>query len=153
MKHYGSEIEILDAKRMRYLELYILGIAVFVVLSVTRFFFRLGGLNTQPIGIAVLLGLILSLGAISLSTIQSSIFWKRVKQDAVLMNALNNELIQMLELRSWKAAYLGAVGTTLFFGIVSVFYPVSDPMLMALTSIIAGAGAYQATFYYLYRSS
>jgi hypothetical protein len=148
-----SKIEFLDAKRMRYLELYILGVGVFVALSITRFFFRLGDLNSKPIGIAVLVGLILSLGLISLSTIQTSLFWKKVKQEPLLMGALNNELIQALALRSWKAAYLGAGGTALFFGVVSIFYPVSDPMLMALTSIIAGAGAYQATFYFLYRAS
>jgi hypothetical protein len=149
----SSEIEILDAKRMRHLEIYILGVGVFIALSVTRYFFRLGGLNSQPIGVAVLVGLIISLGVISLSTVLSAHFWNRVKYDPTLMDALNNELIQVLQLKSWKAAYLGAVGTTLFFAVVTFFYPVSDPMLMALTSIIAGAGAYQATFYFLYRAS
>jgi hypothetical protein len=134
----SSEIEILDAKRMRHLEIYILGVGVFIALSVTRYFFRLGGLNSQPIGVAVLVGLIISLGVISLSTILSAQFWNRVKYDPTMMDALNNELIQVLQLKSWKAAYLGAVGTTLFFAVVTFFYPVSDPMLMALTSIIAG---------------
>jgi hypothetical protein len=149
----GSEIEILDVKRMRHLELYIIGVGFFIALSITRYFFRLGGLNTKPIGIAVLIGMVLSLGAISLSTLQSARFWNRVKLDPSLVDALNNELIQALQLRSWKAAYLGAVGTTLFFALVGFFYPISDPMLMALTSIIAGAGAYQATFYFMYRAA
>jgi hypothetical protein len=149
----SSEIEILDAKRMRHLEIYILGVGIFIALSVTRYFFRLGGLNAQPIGVAVLVGLIISLGVIGLSAILSAQFWKRVKYDPELMDALNNELIQALQLKSWKAAYLGAVGATMFFAVVGLFYPVSDPMLMALTSIIAGAGAYQATFYFLYRAS
>jgi hypothetical protein len=149
----SSEIEILDAKRMRHLEIYILGVGIFIALSVTRYFFRLGGLNAEPIGVVVLVGLIISLGVISLSSILSAQFWKRVRHDPELMEALNNELIQVLQLKSWKAAYLGAVGATMFFAIVGFFYPVSDPMLMALTAIIAGAGAYQATFYFLYRAS
>ena len=153
MKNKGLEPEVLDAKRMRHLELYIISVGVFIALSITRYFFRLSGLNSQPIGVAVLAGLIISLGAISLSTLLSARFWNRVKQVPSLMDILNNELIQALQLKSWKAAYLGAVGTTLFFAVVTFFYPVSDPMLMALTSIIAGAGAYQATFYFLYRSS
>lgn len=153
MNSKGSEIEILDVKRMRHLELYIIGVVFFIALSITRYFFRLGGLNTKPIGIAVLIGMVLSLGAISLSTLQSARFWNRVKLDPSLVDALNNELIQALQLRSWKAAYLGAVGTTLFFALVGFFYPISDPMLMALTSIIAGAGAYQATFYFMYRAA
>ena len=149
----SSEIEILDAKRMRTLELYLIGVGVFVVLSVVRFFFRLGELNTQPKGIAVLVGLIVSLTLITWSTIRSANLKRAIKDDPLLTDALNNELIQTLELKSWKAAYLGAVGVTVFFAVAGFFYPVSDPMLMALTSIIAGAGAYHATFYFLYRSS
>ena len=149
----SSEIEILDAKRMRTLELYLIGVGVFVVLSIVRFFFRLGELNTQPKGIAVLVGLIVSLTLITWSTIRSANLKRAIKDDPLLTDALNNELIQALELKSWKAAYLGAVGVTVFFAVAGFFYPVSDPMLMALTSIIAGAGAYQATFYFLYRSS
>jgi hypothetical protein len=153
VKNKGSELEVLDAKRMRHLELYIIGVGVFIALSITRYLFRLGGLNNQPIGIAVLIGMILSLAVISFSTFKSARFWNRVKHNPLLMNALNNELIQALQLKSWKAAYLGAVGITLFFALVGFIYPVSDPMLMALTSIIAGAGAYQATFYFLYRAA
>jgi len=148
-----SEIEILDKKRMRYLELFVSGVAVFILLSITRFFFRLGGLNSRPIGKAVLLGLILSLILIALSTIRSAILWRTIKDNTHLMDALHNELVQSLEVRSWKAAFIGAVGTTFFFAIASSFYPVCDPVLTALTSAIAGAGAHQATFYFVYRSS
>jgi hypothetical protein len=153
MEYKQSEIEILDSKRMRSLELYIIGVGVFLVLSVTRYFFRLGHLNARPIGIAVLAGLILSLGLIGLSTIQMAAFRKRIKDEPALMDALNNELVQALECKSWKAAYFGAIGTTIFFAVVWFFYPVCDPILVALTSIIAGAGVYHATFYVQYRSS
>ncbi len=148
-----SEIENLDKKRMRHLELYIVGVVVFIILSIARFFFRLGGLNSQPIGTVVLSGLFLSLIFIALSTIRSAILWRTIKDNPALMDALHNEWIQALEVKSWKAAYLGAVGTTFFFAIASSFYPVYDPVLTALTSVIAGAGAHQATFYFEYRSS
>jgi len=153
MNQEASDVEILDRKRMHTLELYLIGVAVFIVLSVTRFFFRLGELNSQPIGIAVFTGLILSLALISVSTIQSETLKRRINQDPALREALNNEFVQALERHSWKAAYLGAVGTTIFFAVARFFYPVSDPVLTALTAIIAGAGAYQATFYFRYRAS
>jgi hypothetical protein len=110
-------------------------------------------LNSQPIGIAVLIGLILSILLLALSVTGSALLEKTIKDDPLLREALHNELIQALEVQSWKAAYLGAVGTTIFFAVVWFFYPVSDPVLVALTAIIAGAGAYQATFYFKYRSS
>ena len=148
-----SEIENLDKKRLRNLELYITGVAVFVLLSITRFFFRGAGLNSQPIGKVVLIGLILSLILIALGTMRSAILWRMIKDEPHLMEAMNDEWVQALEVRSWKAAFLGAVGTTFFFAIASSFYPVCDPVLTALTSGIAGAGAHQATFYFAYRSS
>jgi hypothetical protein len=148
-----SEIETLDSRRMRYLELYLIGVGIFLVLSVTRYFFRLGNLNARPIGIAVLVGLILSLGLIGFSTIQTAAFRRKIKGDPALMDALNNELVQALERKSWKAAYFGAIGAIVFFAVVWFLYPVSDPVLVALTSIIAGAGAYHAMFYVQYRSS
>jgi hypothetical protein len=147
------DIESLDKRRMRYLELYLIGFVPFIMLSVTRFFFRLGGLNSQPIGIAVLVGLILSVLLLALSVIGSALLERTIKDNPSLKEALHNELIQALEVQSWKAAYLGAVGATIFFAMVWFIYPVSDPVLVALTAIIAGAGAYQATFYFKYRSS
>jgi hypothetical protein len=147
------EIEMLDKRRMRYLEWYLIGLVPFTILSVTRFFFRLGELNSQPIGRAVFIGLILSLLLMAISSIGSVILWRAIKNEPSLKDALHNELVQSLEAQSWKAAYFGAVGTTIFFAAVWFFYPISDPVLVALTSIIAGAGAYQATFYFKYRSS
>jgi hypothetical protein len=149
----STEIELLDERRMRYLRWYLIGFLPFLILSVTRFFFRRGGLNSQPIGIAVLVGLLLSLMVIAISTVASAVLGLTIKDDPALKEALDNEYIRALEVKSWRAAYLGAVATTVFFAVAWFFYPVSDPVMVALTSIITGAGAYQATFYMNYRSS
>lgn len=148
-----SDIEMLDKKRMQYLELYLIGFTAFIILSITRFFFRLGGLNSHPIGTAVLIGLMISLLLLSISTLGSMLLGRKIKDNPDLKEALNNELIQSIEVRSWKAAYCGAVAATTFFAAAWFFYPVCDPVMVALTSIITGAGAYQATFYFQYRLS
>ncbi|MGB2897023.1 MAG: hypothetical protein WBB65_12755 [Anaerolineales bacterium] len=147
------DIEMLDKKRMQYLELYLIGFAAFIILSVTRFFFRLGGLNSHPIGTAVLIGLMISLLLLAISTLGSTLLGIKIKGNPDLKEALYNELIQSIEVHSWKAAYCGAVATTIFFAAAWFFYPVCDPVMVALTSIITGAGAYQATFYFKYRLS
>jgi len=149
----NSKIESLDRDRMRCLEWYLVGAVCFITLSVTRFFFRLKDLNTQPIGQAVLIGLLLSLLLLVFCTLKSARLGNKIKQDPLLKEALYNELIETLELQSWKAAYLGAIGTTMFFAIAWFFYPICDPVMVALTSIITGAGAYQAAFYLKYRAS
>jgi hypothetical protein len=148
----NTKIETLDRKRMRYLEWYLIGFGVFLALSITRFFFRGGGLNSQPIGTAVFIGLLVSLADVAVSTLGLALLGREIKADPSLRDALYNELVQSLETLSWKAAYISAIGTTSFFAAVSFFYPVCDPVLVALTSIIAGAGAYQAMFYFKYRS-
>ena len=149
----NSDIETLDKRRMRYLEWYLIAFVPFIILSLTRFFFRLGGLNSQPIGRVVLIGLILSLLLLAASTIGSAHLARRIKNEPSLKEALHNELVRSLEVQSWKAAYVGAVGTTIFFAVAWFFYPISDPVMVALTSLIVGASAYQATFYFKYRSS
>ena len=149
----NPEIESLDKQRMRYMELTLIGIAAALILSVIRFFFRLRDLNAQPIGIAVLVALILSVLLMTLSTLGSARLGRKIRKDPALEEALNNELVQSLEVQSWRAAFLGAIATTVFFAITYFFYPVCDPVMVALTSIIAGLGAYQGTFYIKYRSS
>jgi len=148
-----SDIERLDKKRMSFLALYLVGFVIFIILSVTRYFFRLRGLNTQPIGIAVLIGLLLSLLVLGISTIGSLLLGRKIKRDPLLKEALYNEMVRSLEVQSWRAAYFGAAATTVFFAVTWSFYPVCDPMMVALTSIIAGLAAYQATFYFKYRSA
>ena len=148
-----SNIEAADKRRVRFLKCYLIGLVPFLVLSLTRFFFRQGGLNARPIGVAVLIGMLLSLLVLAISTIGSAMLGRTIKDDPSLKEALNDELVTALEAQSWKAAFLGAVASTVFFALVWFVYPVSDPVLIALTSVITGAGAYRANFYFRYTSS
>jgi uncharacterized membrane protein (DUF485 family) len=148
----NQDIESLDRQRMRYMQLHLIGVAVAFILSLIRYYFRAGNLNQKPVGYAVLAGLFFSVLLMAFSTFKTAFFWRRIRNYPKVQNALNDEMVQNLEIQSWKAAFLGAVGTTLFFAVSSFFYPVCDPMLTALTSIIAGAGAYHASFYFRYRT-
>lgn len=148
----NAEIETLEKRRIRNLAWFLIGSVVFITLSVTRFFFRLSDLNSRPAGWLVLAGLILSLLVLLGCTAESYRIGKRLHEEPSLKEALNNELIRMIEVQSWKAAYLGAIGTTVFFAFVWFFYPVCDPVMVALTSIVSGAACYQGNVYFTYRS-
>lgn len=148
-----SEIERLDRMRMRYLEWYLIGIIIFLILFLLRYFFRLRGLNAQPIGIAVLAGLFLCVGLIAFSTYKSAILARVIKGDPLLEEALYNEMVQSLETQSWKAAFIGSIAATSFFAVIEFIYPICDLVLVALTSMIVGFGVNRATFYFKYRSS
>jgi hypothetical protein len=149
----NADVELLDRKRMTYLKWYLIGFAVFMVLMLTRHFFRRDGLNSQPVGKAVLVGLFLTLLLQVVCLVGSALLERDIHRDPRLEAALNNELVKSLMTQSWVAAYIGCAGMTLFFAITSSFYPICDPVSISLSSIIAGAGASRAYFYFRYKMS
>jgi divalent metal cation (Fe/Co/Zn/Cd) transporter len=148
----NPEIELLDRKWMNNLAWSLLGSTVFIVLSVARFFLRQSGLNSEPIGQVVLAGLLISLLILVASTIESYRLGRKLREEPFLAEALHNELIRTIETQSWKAAFLGAITVTVFFAVVWFFYPVCDPIMVALTSIVTGSACYQGNIYFKYRS-
>lgn len=148
-----TDIEFLDQQRMKFLRWYLSGFTIFMVLMLTRHFFRLGGLNSQPIGMAVFIGLVSTLLLQVICVIRSALLEREIHQDPRLEAALHNELVKSLETQSWKPAYLGAAGMTLFFAITCSFYPLCDPVTISLAAIVMGAGANRANFYFRYKMS
>jgi hypothetical protein len=146
-------IERIDQQRMSYLKWYLIGFALFMVLMLTRHFFRMDGLNSQPVGIAVLIGLICTLLMQIVFLVRSTLLEKDIRKNPLIQSALNNELVKSLEVQAWIAAYIGSAGMTIFFAITWFFYPICDPVTIALASIATGAGANRAFFYFRYKSS
>jgi hypothetical protein len=149
----NSDIEFLDQKRMTFLKWYLIGFGISMLLMLTRHFFRMDGLNSQPIGIAVLIGVVVTLLLQAICLVRSALLERDIHQDPRLEAALHNELVKSLITQSWMAAYVGSAGMTLFFAITSSFYPICDPLTISLTSIVAGAGASRAYFYFRYKMS
>ncbi|HEY69161.1 MAG TPA: hypothetical protein G4O08_01110 [Anaerolineae bacterium] len=149
----NEEIERLDRQRMKNLQWHLVGLGSTILLMLARHFLRSNELNDQPIGYAVLGLLVLSLVVNAATAIGIVSIGNRVRQDPALSEALYNELVQSLEASSWRAAYWGAVGMAALFAVTWFFYPVCDPVAIALTSILGGAFAYQASFYFRYRAS
>jgi hypothetical protein len=149
----STDIEFLDQQRMKFLKWYLIGFAIFMILMLTRHFFRLGGLNQRPIGSVVLIGLFLTLILQVVCVTRSALLERDIHRDPRLEAALNNELVKSLVTQSWIAAYVGASATSLFFAITWSFYPICDPVTIALSTIIVGAGASRACFYFRYKTA
>ena len=137
---------------MAYLKWYLIGFGVCLTTMLTRHFCRRSGLNSQPVGHAVLVGAVAALALQVFCVIKSALLERVVRQDPHLEAALNNELVKSLTTQSWIAAYMGTAAMTLFFAITSSFYPICDPVSISLTSIVAGAGASRAYFYFRYKA-
>jgi hypothetical protein len=148
----NTDIEYFDQKRMVWLKWYLIGFIICLTLMLTRHFFRLSGLNSQPIGTAVLIGAIITLLIQIISVIKAALLEREINGQPHLKAALNNELVKSLTTESWVAAYIGACGMTLFFAISSSFYPICDPVTISLTSIVTGAGASRVYFYIKYKT-
>jgi len=147
-----TRIEQIDRERLRYLGWYVVSFSVFIVLSLVRFFFRTSGLNQEPIGIAVLVGMCVALvGVFACVFMQANVAWK-IRKDEKTKAAFNNEVLRLLDAKAWRAAFVASSATVLFFAIASSFYPVCDTVMIALTTIAAGAGAQRAAYYFMYRS-
>jgi len=148
-----TEIERLDRLRLRYLGAYLSFSGVALVLFLVRFFFYAYGLNGSPAGMAVLIGLFVTVPASGLCVLGQGLLWARIRKDPRLKEALDDELLRAIEAQAWKAAYVGSAATVLFFAIASSMVHVCDGVTIALTTILVGAIAQRAAFYVKYRSA
>lgn len=149
----SKDPERLETQRMLYLRGYIIAVIAFMVLWITRFFFRAGEVNSEPIGIVVLIGLIITAIVYSYYMLRLAVLNSQIAKDPEISAALNNEMYQLYSLRAWKPAFIASTGSTLFFALVAFVYPVFDLMFVALTAIIIGACAYLTSLYTMYRSA
>ena len=124
-----------------------------MALMLARHFFRLGGLNQQPIGWIVLGGLLISLLIQITFLLQSALLEQEIRNHPGLKAALDNELVQAITLESWRAAHLGAAGMTLVVAVTWYFYPLCDPVTISLCSIAKGTGAHRMDFYLRYKNA
>jgi hypothetical protein len=104
---------------------------LFMILMLIRHIIRSSGLNSQPIGTIVLIGLILTLILYAISLVRSALLERDIQQAPRPKIALNNELFRSITTQSRAAAYWGASGMTLVFAITWAFYPICDPVTIS----------------------
>ncbi|HSG26780.1 MAG TPA: hypothetical protein VLA32_11745 [Anaerolineales bacterium] len=74
-----------------------------------------------------------------------------MKQDPRLKEAMNDERIQLNELRAWKVGFFALIGFIIFAAIVSLLIEINDMMLVYLTALLIGFGARNTAVYLLDR--
>ena len=145
--------ESLEACRMQYLQGYVAGMFVFLLLWFTRYFFRAGGLNSKPVGYAVLAGLIVTALIFIYYQVRLAMVNNWITRNPDIGEAVNNELYRHCAQRAWKPAFIGAIVTTMILALVSFGYPVVDLIFVSLSNIVVGSFVYLFALYLYWRTA
>jgi hypothetical protein len=148
----NNKIEIFDQKRIQFLKWQIIGIMVFLIISITEMILKFSGIPIQDIRLISLPILVFSVLLQAFFVMKLAFLQKKINQDIELKNALDNELVNLNRMKAWRTGFIILALSTCVFGVLSIFFPV-DPVYAALTSIIAGAGGYNLGFFVLESSA
>ncbi len=137
-----TQIEIFDRDRRRYRSGLLLGSIIFLL---AWFGYILVQLSPGPMDIfrmVVFAVLIASLLVQAYFALRTTLLERKIRQDAQLNEALNNELIQLNELKAWRAALFAVLGFIVITAVFSFFVQIDDLMLVFLTMFLVGFGAH-----------
>ena len=146
-----TQIEIYDRNRRRYRSGLLIGSLIFLAAWFGYILVRISPQSMDIFHTIVLVVLITSLLIQAYFAIRSSLLESRIRKDAQLNAALNNELIQLNELKAWRAAFFAVLGFILITGFFSFFVEIDDLMLVLLTLLLVGFGAHNLTVFLLDR--
>ena len=68
-----------------------------------------------------------------------------------MKDALNNELVQLNELKAWRASFFSVIGFIVVAAVLSIFMHINDIMLVFLTALLIGFGTHNTAVYLLDR--
>jgi uncharacterized membrane protein len=145
-------IEETDRRQQRLWRVLLVALLLALALLTVRYLFgtvyQEHGLNSRPIGIAVLGLTVVFVITMLVACVRLGLIAARAKADPRLREALlDDELVQRHLAQSWKAGFIGAVATPFVFLLISSFHPFDDLLLVALTTGSVGAGAFLTAFH------
>ncbi len=147
-----SKIEIYDLKRINFLKGQIIGVILFLLISITEMTLKFSGIPIKDIRWVSLPLLILAVLVQSYFVLRLAILQGKIDRNPELKKALDNEFVNYNRMKAWRTAFIVLAVATGTFGILAIFLPV-DPVYAALTSIVAGAGGYNFGFLILESSA
>lgn len=146
-----TQIETFDRDRRRYRSGLLIGSFVFLVAWFGYIIVRIAPQSMELFHTIVLVVLIGSLVIQAYFGLRSTLLERKIRQDAQLNAALNNELIQLNELKAWRAAFFAVLGFIVITAIFSFFVEIDDLMLVLLTMLLVGFGAHNLAVFLMDR--
>ncbi|MBE0687132.1 MAG: hypothetical protein IH585_14170 [Anaerolineaceae bacterium] len=148
----SNKIEVFDLKRIRFLKWQIIGVMLFLIISISEMILKFSGIPIRDIRWISLPLLIISVLLQAIFVMKLAFLQKKIDKDMELKQALDNELVNLNRMKAWRTGFIILALFTGVFGVLSIFFPV-DPVYAALTSIVAGAGGYNLGFFVLESSA
>ena len=144
------KIEMLDQKRKNYRKGYVIGFFVFLIIWITR-----SAMRTLDYGDYlqdVLLGFLILTALFQAYFVGKEARLKdEFRNDKFISEALNDELVQLNELKAWRTAFFALIGYITLIAVLSFFVVFNDLMMLLITAILIGFGAYNTAVYFLNR--
>ena len=146
-----TQIEIFDRSRKRYRSGLLIGSFVFLLAWFGYILVRVSPRPMEIFHTIVLVVLITSLVVQAYYALRTTLLERQIRRDAKLNEALNNELIELNELKAWRAAFFSVLIFIAIIGVFSFFVQIKDLMLVLLTLLLVGFGAHNLAGYLLDR--
>ena len=147
----ASKIELLDKKRKKYRKGYVTGFFVFLAAWIVRSAMKTLGYGTDCLQDGLVALLILAALVQAFYVRKEAQLKDEFRNDKVVADALNDELVQLNELKAWRIAFFALIGYITLIAVLSFFVVFNDLMMLLITAILIGFGAYNAAVYFLNR--
>jgi hypothetical protein len=146
-----SQFEIMNQQRNHCRAGYLLALAVFILIWVARNTLQLSGRGEGTLA-DILLALMVVCLAVQTFFVVKEVRLKRImKQDPVLREMMNDELVHLNELKAWRTAFLALVGYMCLVTLLSLAVELPETGRLMVTGLLVGFGAYSACAYWLNR--
>ena len=146
-----TKIEMFDQKRKRNRGGGLIGSAIFLIAWIGYVVIRISCLNIDLLRTIVLVVLILAVLFQAYFALMNVLLEREIKKDPQLKDALNNELVQLNELKAWRASFFSVIGFIIVAAVLSIFVQINDIMLVFLTALLIGFGTHNTAVYLLDR--
>lgn len=147
----STKIELFDQERSANRLGFLVGSSLFFVAWFIRAALKLLEVHNDPIYTILMVLLLISIGVQVVFVLKDHRLNARMKNNSLLKEAMNDELIQLNELKAWKTAFFALIGFILFAAILSMAMVIKDPMLIYLTALLVGFGTRNMAVYILNR--
>ena len=107
-----------------------IGAAIFFIAWLGYVIIRISCLKNELLRSIVLVILILAVLLQAYFAIKNVLLEREIKKDPQLKDALNNELVQLNELKAWRVSFFSVIGFIVVAAIVSIFVQINDMMLI-----------------------